>query len=214
MIDSPINLFLLIIDRGGRHLIRGGLNCERWTRLTSDPLHRFSGPAATSSPPRTTLPPPSPKPAFQVPDGAACGRSAQRPDRKWPLIYFSSLRLEGRDGRGVRVVHRADAVLQRRSAAQHDPGRRRRPHQPGAPEVPQAAARWVPAPLCPSCPLQAVQVHSCKAGCPRCGAGAICGTCFQTQRACKLSVPLKIFSLIIRFYSLLLSSNFHSFAAH
>ena len=41
------------------------------------------------------------------------------------------LRLEGRDRRGVRLVHRADAVLPRRPAAEHDPRRRRRPDRHG-----------------------------------------------------------------------------------
>ena len=51
------------------------------------------------------------------------------------------LRLEGRDQRGVRLVHRADAVLPRRPAAEHDPRRRRRPDRHGPPEVPRAARR-------------------------------------------------------------------------
>merc|ERR1712130_637412 len=49
---------------------------------------------------------------------------------------FSSLRMEGRDGRGVRVVHRADPHLPRRQALEHDPRRWRRPHQPRPREVP------------------------------------------------------------------------------
>lgn len=41
------------------------------------------------------------------------------------------------------MVHRTDPVLQRRPAPQHDPGRRRRPHQHGPPEVSQTAGRLV-----------------------------------------------------------------------
>ena len=51
------------------------------------------------------------------------------------------LRLEGRDQRGVRLVHRADAVLPRRPAAEHDSRRRRRPDGDGSPEVSGVARR-------------------------------------------------------------------------
>ncbi len=51
------------------------------------------------------------------------------------------LRLEGRDQRRIRLVHRADAVLSRRPAAEHDPRRRRRPDRHGPPEVSRAARR-------------------------------------------------------------------------
>ena len=51
------------------------------------------------------------------------------------------LRLEGDDQRRVRLVHRADAVLPRRPAAEHDSGRRRRPDRHGPPEVSRAARR-------------------------------------------------------------------------
>ncbi len=51
--------------------------------------------------------------------------------------------MERWDRRGVRLVHRTDTVLQRWSGSQHDPGRWRRPHQHGPPEVPQTAGRSV-----------------------------------------------------------------------
>jgi adenosylhomocysteinase len=73
--------------------------------------------AATSSARRTTRPPPSP------------------PSR------HSGLRLEGMTERRVRLVHRADAVLPRRTAAEHDPRRRRRPDEHGLRQVPRAAVR-------------------------------------------------------------------------
>ena len=53
---------------------------------------------------------------------------------------------KGMNERGVRLVHRADAVLPRRRAAQPDPRRRRRPHRHGPRQVPRAARRH-PRPL-------------------------------------------------------------------
>ena len=44
----------------------------------------------------------------------------------------AGLRLEGRDARGVLVVHRAGAALARRRRPEHDPRRRRRRHAAGA----------------------------------------------------------------------------------
>ncbi len=46
---------------------------------------------------------------------------------------------KGETERGVRLVHRADAVLPRRPAAEHDPRRRRRPDRHGPSEVSRAA---------------------------------------------------------------------------
>ena len=53
---------------------------------------------------------------------------------------YPRLRLEGRDRRRVRLVHRTDALLPRRSAAEHDRRRRRRPdsHRPRAEVSPSA----------------------------------------------------------------------------
>jgi hypothetical protein len=51
------------------------------------------------------------------------------------------LRLEGRDRRGVHLVHRANARLPRRQTFQHDSRRRRRPHQSGAHQVPSVLGR-------------------------------------------------------------------------
>ena len=48
---------------------------------------------------------------------------------------------KGDDQRGVRLVHRADAVLPRRPAAEHDPRRRRRPDRHGPRQVSRAARR-------------------------------------------------------------------------
>ena len=45
------------------------------------------------------------------------------------------VRVEGGDGRGVRVVHRTDPGLQGRAAPQHDPRRWGGPDQPRAPEA-------------------------------------------------------------------------------
>ena len=71
------------------------------------------GVAATSSRPRTTPPPPSPS--------GPTARSTT-PGR-------AGLRVEGRDARGVLVVHRAGAALARlRRRPEHDPRRRRRRH--------------------------------------------------------------------------------------
>ncbi len=48
---------------------------------------------------------------------------------------------KGDDRRRVRLVHRADAVLARRQAAEHDPRRRRRPDRHGPRQVPRTARR-------------------------------------------------------------------------
>ncbi len=82
---------------------------------------RCAGRAATSSPRRTRPPPPSPSGPTGTVDAPA-GRAG--------------LRLEGRDARGVLVVHRADLRLERRGGRgrgdldrpEHDPRRRRRRH--------------------------------------------------------------------------------------
>ena len=71
-----------------------------------------AGRPATSSPPRTTPPPRS-----------SSARTAPPRTRR-----ASRLRLEGRDARGVLVVHRAGARLARRQWPEHDPRRRRRRH--------------------------------------------------------------------------------------
>ena len=57
---------------------------------------------------------------FSTQDHAAAGRS--------PAAGRPGLRLEGRDARGVLVVHRAGAQLARRRRPEHDPRRRRRRH--------------------------------------------------------------------------------------
>ena len=69
---------------------------------------------------------------FSTQDHAAAAIAADR---------RPGLRLEGDDQRGVRLVHRADAVLPRRPAAEHDSRRRRRPDRHGPPQVPRAARR-------------------------------------------------------------------------
>ncbi len=51
------------------------------------------------------------------------------------------LRMEGRNQRGVRLVHRAIALLPRRPAAEPDPRRRRRPHRHGPSKVSRIALR-------------------------------------------------------------------------
>ena len=48
-------------------------------------------------------------------------------------VRRAGLRLEGRDPRGLLVVHRAGAALARRRRAEHAPRRRRRRHAAGAP---------------------------------------------------------------------------------
>jgi adenosylhomocysteinase len=71
-----------------------------------------AGPAATSSRPRTTPPPPWP----------SARRHGRRPQGR------AGLRLEGRDARGVLVVHRAGPAVARRGRPEHDPRRRWRRH--------------------------------------------------------------------------------------
>ncbi len=53
----------------------------------------------------------------------------------------AGLRLERRDQRGIRLVHRAIAVLPRRPAAEHDSRRRRRSDRHGPSEISGAAGR-------------------------------------------------------------------------
>ena len=60
-------------------------------------------------------------------------RHRRRPGRHPDDPGRPGLRLEGRDARGVLVVHRAGAALAGRQGAQHDPRRRRRRHPPGPP---------------------------------------------------------------------------------
>ena len=57
------------------------------------------------------------------------------PPPRSPQDRHPGLCLEGHEQRGVRLVHRADAVLPRRPAAEHDPRRRRRPDRHGPRQV-------------------------------------------------------------------------------
>ena len=54
---------------------------------------------------------------------------------------------KGETARGIRLVHRADAVLSRRPAAEHDPGRRRRPDRDGPSKVSRSCS-----PVSAACP--------------------------------------------------------------
>uniref|UniRef100_A0A8D8I782 (northern house mosquito) hypothetical protein n=1 Tax=Culex pipiens TaxID=7175 RepID=A0A8D8I782_CULPI len=96
--------------------------------------------------------------AHDHPDGGA-DRDAGRAGRGGPVEQLQHLqhpgprggrhrqgrragvRLEGRNRRGVPVVHPPNVGLRRRAAAEHDPGRRRRSDEPGPHRVPAVFGR-------------------------------------------------------------------------